>query len=82
MGPQCGGDAWQNPKKNPKEKSQEKSHDVYFGFCPAKSQLYRFVVKPVAQQSLKLVAAYAPALRVLATCAVLALALGRRPATG
>jgi hypothetical protein len=50
MGPQCGGDAWQNPKKNPKEKSQEKSHDVYFGFCPAKSQLYRFVVKSIQRQ--------------------------------
>jgi hypothetical protein len=78
MGPQCGGDAWQNPKKNPKKKS----HDVYFGFCPAKSQLYRFVVKPVAQRSLKLATAYAPALRVLASRAVLVLALGRRPATG
>jgi hypothetical protein len=22
------------------------SHDAYFGFCPAKSQLYRGVVKP------------------------------------
>jgi len=81
MGPQCGGDAWQNPKKNPKEKSQEKSHDVYFGFCPAKSQLYRFVVKLVAQQSLKLAAACS-AFWGVATCAVLALALGRRPATG
>jgi hypothetical protein len=50
---------------------------VYFGFCPAKSQLYRFLVKPVAQQSLKTTAAYAPAFRVLATCAI-----GRRPATG
>jgi hypothetical protein len=59
------------------EKSREKSHDLYFGFCPAKSQLYRFLVKPVAQQSLKMTAAYAPAFRVLATCAI-----GRRPATG
>jgi len=25
-----------------------KSDDGYFGFCPAKSQLYRFVVKPQA----------------------------------
>jgi hypothetical protein len=74
MGPQCGGDAWQNPKKNPKEKSQEKSHDVYFGFCPAKSQLYRFVVKPVAQQSLERGRGISPF--------VLALALGRCPATG
>jgi hypothetical protein len=59
------------------EKSRQKSHDLYFGFCPAKSQLYRFVVKPVAQQSLKMTAAHAPAFRVLATCAI-----GRRPATG
>src|SRR5713101_5330975 len=32
MGPQCGGDL-------------RNFHDGYFGFCPAKSQLYRGVVK-------------------------------------
>jgi hypothetical protein len=37
------------PREIPR-KFQEKSHDAYFGFCPAKSQLYRFVVKPVAGQ--------------------------------